>query len=175
MPLVRFKYVRPDGTATDRPLAGRVLDLSLVRREEVGGAVRVTESFSTVLDVDGVVTAELSPTLPGQAWQVSERWTHGRPKVAYVVPDTAETVDATDLVEVDPATLEPSAQPEAAWTIEVGALAARIEEVATVVGDPEAVNKAINAALTEHINSEAPHPTYDDVASYVLSINNALI
>lgn len=64
--------------------------------------------------VGGEALLHLAPTGAGWCWQIIERTPRG--KTRYVlVPDSVATLDYADLVDVDPATLEPSAEPEAAW------------------------------------------------------------
>ena len=68
----------------------------------------------TVRLVGGEALLHLAPTGAGWCWQIVERTPRG--KTRYVlVPDSVATLDYADLVDVDPATLEPSAEPEAAW------------------------------------------------------------
>jgi len=127
--LVRFRYQRSAGTTEDVPLAGRTLRLSPLRREVVDGAVRITESFTRTLGADGAVTVTLNPTKPGQALLVEEDWRGGRNFVV-IIPDSIEVVNATDLVEGNPATLEPGAEPEPAWIIELEKVSAQLRDIA---------------------------------------------
>ena len=71
-------------------------------------------SMPPVRLVGGEALLHLAPTGAGWCWQIIERTPRG--KTRYVlVPDSVATLDYADLVDVDPATLEPSAEPEAAW------------------------------------------------------------
>ena len=68
----------------------------------------------TVRLVGGEALLHLAPTGAGWCWQIIERTPRG--KTRYVlVPDLAATLDYADLVDVDPLTLDPAAEPDAAW------------------------------------------------------------
>ena len=71
-------------------------------------------SMPPVRLVGGEALLHLAPTGAGWCWQIIERTPRG--KTRYVlVPDSVATLDYADLVDVDPATLAPTAVPEAAW------------------------------------------------------------
>ena len=71
-------------------------------------------SMPPVRLVAGEALLRLAPTGAGWCWQIIERTPRG--KTRYVlVPDSVATLDYADLVDVDPTTLDPSAEPEAAW------------------------------------------------------------
>jgi hypothetical protein len=106
---------RPSGSIEWRP----------TKRRTVGDDVVLPAPFTVGLaDTPPVVT--VAPTEPGWAWQVVERVQGGSPRARYVqVPDNpVDVVDYADLVAVDPATLEPTEEPEAAWWATVNALTA---------------------------------------------------
>lgn len=63
--------------------------------------------------VGGVASVEVAPSEPGWVWRVSE-YVAGSATRFVVVPDVPE-IAYVDLVDVDPATLDPSMVPEAAW------------------------------------------------------------
>ena len=76
----------------------------------------------TVRLVGGEALLHLAPTGAGWCWQIIERTPRG--KTRYVlVPDSVATLDYADQVDVDPLTLDPTAEPEAAWwaALEAGA------------------------------------------------------
>jgi len=128
MTAVTFRRYRPtpDG---DLPVTG-VLEFRLVHREVDGVKVRTVHTFTEAL-VAGVLTVDLSPTAAGQAWLIRERFTPNegaRPVYAVLVPDSSPVNDV-DLVEVDVATLEPGASPDAAWTAAQDALEARVTAI----------------------------------------------
>lgn len=73
-------------------------------------------SMPPVRLVAGEATLHLAPVaaIDGWCWQIIERTSRG--KARYVlVPDSPTVLDYADLVDVDPATLAPTAEPEAAW------------------------------------------------------------
>jgi hypothetical protein len=104
---------RPSGSIEWRP----------TKRRTVGDDVVLPAPFTVGLaDTPPVVT--VAPTEPGWAWQVVERVQGGSPRARYVqVPDNpVDVIDYADLVAVDPATLEPTEEPEAAWWAAIEAL-----------------------------------------------------
>lgn len=83
-------------------------------------------------------TLDVTPTGPGWAWQVHEDTPGGTTRYL-VVPDTGgQPVHYGDLVEVDPATLDPVVEPEAAWWAELQDLDTNLDQQVIgglVVGD----------------------------------------
>ena len=71
-------------------------------------------SMPPVRLVGGETLLHLAPTGAGWCWQIIERTPRGKTRHV-LVPDSSDTVDYADLVDVDPATLDPAAEPEAAW------------------------------------------------------------
>jgi hypothetical protein len=92
---------------------GGLLWQPTARRVE-GGTVVLPVEFAVSL-VAGAADVEVEPSTPAWVWYVTEYF-DGVParQRAFMVPD-APSVDYADLVEVDPATLDPVAEPEAAW------------------------------------------------------------
>lgn len=73
--------------------------------------------------VDGKNTINVEPTTASWVWRVTE----SAPKITsitryLIVPDSETAVKYGSLVEVDPATLDPAAEPEAAWWAALNAL-----------------------------------------------------
>lgn len=109
---------------------------------------------------NGKATVDLRPTGIDWAWNVLEKVKHGiRRTVA--VPDT-ENINYSDLVNVAPGTLQPTAEPEAAWWV-------ALDELTLGGGGPE------GGALAAHIGSPTPHPEYDDLPSLTLLFENGII
>ena len=80
-------------------------------------------SMPPVRLVGGEALLHLAPTGAGWCWQIIERTPRG--KTRYVlVPDSAAVLDYADLIDVDPTTLDPTAEPEAAWWAAWQAMAA---------------------------------------------------
>lgn len=89
------------------PTAVRVVDDALV----------MPESFGITLP-SAPVTIEVAPSeLPTWVWRVRYTVNSEHYDRYLLVPESASVVEFADLVEVDPATLEPTAVPEAAWWI----------------------------------------------------------
>jgi hypothetical protein len=118
--LVRVALDVPGPTGTT-PAVGRIRATPTLRRT-VGDAIVLPAPFTVVL-VDGVATLDLDPTSATWAWRIDEQ-TFSVTTTRYVtVPDSETTLGYEDLTDVDPATLDPSVEPEAAWTVALDALA----------------------------------------------------
>ncbi|WBF79001.1 minor tail protein [Arthrobacter phage Bolt007] len=112
--------VAADGEVTFRP----------TRKRTVVGSPDVSvlpAPFTEEIGSGGLVSVDLAPTGLEWAWEVRfavvgmKRW------VEYVaVPDT-EDIDYTELVRIDPKTLEPLAEPTAVWYAYVEALRTEAE------------------------------------------------
>ena len=121
MTTVRVAITVPTADGAGRRPTGTLSWSPTKRRNEAGDLILPAPFNAAVTDPPG--TVEVAPTGAGWAWQVIERLTGGSPhKRILAVPDSAETVDYADLVEVDPATLDPVAEPEAAWWAALAAL-----------------------------------------------------
>jgi len=71
--------------------------------------------FHEKIGAGGVTDVELAPTGVEWAWRVYVQ-VHGVSAYSeYVAVPDVEAMDFTDLIRVDPATLDPTAAPEAAW------------------------------------------------------------
>lgn len=113
MTLVRIALDVP-GPAGDVRATGRVR-ATPTRRRTVGDAIVLPTAFSSELAA-GVATVELAATGLDWCWRLEELTTS--PNVRYVtVPDSVATLGYEDLTDVDPATLDPAVEPEAAWTV----------------------------------------------------------
>lgn len=66
--------------------------------------------------VNSVATVELRPSGVDWCWVIKERFKGGTTRYV-VVPDSATPIEYGDLVDVNPDTLSPDAEPEAAWWI----------------------------------------------------------
>lgn len=80
--------------------------------------------------VEGPLTGviHVEPTGPGWAWQVREDTPGGATRYV-LVPDTGgQPVSYSQLVDVDPETLDPEAEPEPAWWLEVQDLDTNLDE-----------------------------------------------
>ena len=109
-------------------------------------------SMPPVRLVGGEALLHLAPTGAGWCWQIIERTPRG--KTRYVlVPDSVATLDYADLVDVDPATLDPTAEPEAAWWAAWQAMASGTY----LVPDPANVGLYLPTAGTAMVED----PTHD--------------
>lgn len=85
-------------------------------RHVVGTEVIVPDALIVEL-TDGEVTVEL---VGGWVWRVEERVRGGA--VRYIqVPESSTVVEYSELVDIDPVTLEPTPAAEAAWDLEAAA------------------------------------------------------
>ena len=90
---------------------------------EVPDRLRLGVAMPPVSLVGGEALLHLAPTGAGWCWQIVERTPGGITRYV-LVPDSLDIVDYADLVDVDPVTLDPTAEPEAAWWAAWAALAA---------------------------------------------------
>ena len=81
---------------------------------EVPDRLRLGVAMPPVLLVGGEALLHLAPTGAGWCWRIVERTPGGITRYV-LVPDSLDIVDYADLVDVDPVTLDPTAEPEAAW------------------------------------------------------------
>lgn len=122
MSRVHVSLHRDDGTSERTPIAG-MIRFAPSKRRTAGADVILPAGFDAEL-VGGEVTVELAPTGPDWCWMVIEPTKRGL--IRYIiVPDVGDVVlEYSSLPDVDPATLEPSAEPEAAWWAAWQAMAA---------------------------------------------------
>jgi len=147
---VRIAITVPTADGAGRRPTGTLSWSPTKRRNEAGDLILPAPFNATVTDPPG--TVEVAPTGAGWAWQVIERLTGGSPhKRILAVPDSAETVDYADLVEVDPATLDPVAEPEAAWW----AALTNVGTYATDPDDPDALLVTTVTAQTDPADDDA--------------------
>ena len=85
------------------------------RRRSAGQDIILPAGFDVDL-VDGEAVVELAATGPDWCWIAYEPTLRGAIR-SFLVPDVPddEVLEYEGLPDVDPATLEPSAEPEAAW------------------------------------------------------------
>lgn len=158
MTLVNIELRLPDGT----PASGMVIfsPTKRVHVEENGDDYYILPAPVARRLVEGRASIELRPTEYGWAWNAVEK-VRGGSRRTVLVPDV-ESIDYGDLEDVEPKTLEPTAEPEAAWW-------AAVDDLILGGQGPD------GAALVAHINSEEPHPEYDDLPSLTLQFENGLL
>lgn len=133
MPLVRIALDVP-GPAGNVRAVGRIR-ATPTRRRTVGDAIVLPKPFEAML-TDGVATIELAATGNDWCWKIEER--ADAHNIRYVtVPDSGSTLGYEDLTDVDPATLDPAAEPEASWALALAALAASLPGFVTVATGDE--------------------------------------
>lgn len=120
MTAVTFRRFREGPDGIEVPVTGYLLCAPLIRREESTPARVVVPAPFPVLLVGGVATATLQQTSADWCWVIREAFQHG--VTLYKAVGAAATASDTELVDVDPATLDPSADPEAAWWLALEAL-----------------------------------------------------
>ena len=93
------------------------------RRRPDGADIILPACFDVDL-VDGEAIVELAATGPDWCWTAYEPTLRGAIR-SFLVPEAGDVVlEYSSLPDIDPATLEPSAEPEAAWWAAWTALAA---------------------------------------------------
>lgn len=113
MTLVLVSLKKP-GPAVNAAAPGRIR-ATPTRRRTVGDAVVLPVPFSATL-VSGVVEVELAPNSSDWCWKIEEMTAGGATRYV-TVPDSPTTLGYEDLTDVDPDTLDPAAEPEAAWDL----------------------------------------------------------
>lgn len=123
MSRVHVSLHRDDGTSERTPICGAVRFVP-TRRRTAGADIILPAGFDAEL-VGGEVTVELAATGPDWCWTAYEPTIRGIIR-SFLVPDVPddEVLEYSSLPDVDPATLEPSAEPEAAWWAAWQAMAA---------------------------------------------------
>lgn len=121
MSRVHFQFRQPD---PDDPSGLGVVDAEVVEitplRRRIDGQVVVLPRTVPVRLEQGEALVELAATGPSECWRAVEPDT-GKTRY-FLVPDVDGVLEYTELPDVDPNTLEPSAEPEAAWWAIVEAL-----------------------------------------------------
>ena len=120
MTVVLVDLRRPDATGVDVPAVGALRWQPTLRRT-VGTHITLPDAFTVEL-VDGRASVDVAPTGLDWCWTVREFPRTGI--VRHVQVPALGPVNYSALVDVDPKTLEPAAEPEAAWWAAWTALAA---------------------------------------------------
>ena len=149
---ISFDFRQPDASGVDQPTGGLVTIRPWPdRMRPTDGHYYVVAEPVTLLLVDGQVTVPLEVTGGTWCWRID-----GPTEVRFItVPAGAGTLPFTDCPDVDPATLQATAQPEAAWWVALEALADLVGEggggTTTVEGltDATSIGKAVVKAATQ--------------------------
>lgn len=99
------------------PAGAGSLGLALMKRATRDGFIVVKSSYDVDV-VDGLAEVDMLPTAADEYWRVTERISE-RFVRNVVVPQRTEPVLYTDLLDVDPQTLEPTAEAVAGWTAQM--------------------------------------------------------
>jgi hypothetical protein len=111
---VTFTIYEPSELPEPRPARG-YLTFEPTKSRTSGTSVTLPLPFTVAL-VNGEASVDIAPTGDGWSWGITYRLlgvvheTH-----YYLVPDEEDPVPHTLLVEVDPDTLEPGAEPDPGW------------------------------------------------------------
>lgn len=129
------------------------------RRRTVGDAIVLPAPFSAVL-VDGVVTVEMAATSSDWCWRVDEVMPYGvASSTRFVaVPQSDLVLGYEDLADVDPATLEPAAEPAAAWDLALDNTDARVEWLTALVDFMDSEVEALKLQVPLVLNEDDPMP-----------------
>ena len=132
MTVVHHTFFVPDAGEAPVPARGYVRWTPTVSRSMPDGTI-VPLPFRVAL-VDGVMTVDVTATGPGWVWAVTFQ-IYGLVQRTryYLVPNSATPIDLRDLVEVDPTTLDPTAEPDAGWYAYLELLAGKQVGVVHVV------------------------------------------
>lgn len=145
--------------AQGHPKAG-MLRIAPVRRHVSDATVIVQDGFEVQLAADGTATAALSPTDNTFAWKIEEF--PDDPMCAFTrivqVPASSDTVEYTDLVDVDAATLAPALNDGAALTY---LLASSLQEAQALsaanpgqmVFYPESASRTVASQILDDLTS----------------------
>jgi hypothetical protein len=113
---VHIDIRRPTASGVDEPFRlGMTWAPTAVR--VVDDVLVMPEAFGVTLPYGPVVITVDPSELPDWVWRVRYVVNSEHFDRYLLVPDSPTMVEFTDLVEVDPATLLPTAEPEAAWWI----------------------------------------------------------
>lgn len=160
MTQVRVGVVRPSAIGAPVLVSGRMSWAPHARRV-VDGDVQVPSAFQVPLDG---LTRPVIEVSSAWVWRVSEFITAGAPSPLYLmVPESSELVDYADLVEVDPATLEPAESAVPAWEAAVSEVRGYRDD--TVASTATAKSKAeaaqLSAAHAENAQADAEQARSD--------------
>lgn len=120
MARIDFWYTVPQQDGTRKGADGYLRCAPSHRRVMVDGLeVVLPEGFVVTLDGEGRGHAELMPTGPGWCWVIEQNVRGEDRKPVFVAVPDVEQKNFPELVRVDPSTLDPTVEPEAAWWAEL--------------------------------------------------------
>lgn len=125
MPLVRIALDVPGSAGNTRAIGH--IRATPTRRRTVGDAIVLPAAFTAPL-ASGVVTVTLAANGADWCWKVEEMT--DAPAIRFVaVPESDDTLGYEDLIDVDPDTLDPAVEPQAAWDIALDTLTADVDTI----------------------------------------------
>ncbi|UAW09391.1 hypothetical protein SEA_KLEVEY_33 [Arthrobacter phage Klevey] len=151
--------------------SGEVVFRPTRKRTVVGDpdAVVLPAGFPTAIGGGGLVSVDLEPTGIDWAWEVRFAVTGMRRWTEYVAVPDAEDIDYSELVRVDPKTLEPLAEPSAIWYAYVEGLAAQAGIIAgATLSAGEAAAAAEESATAAAESAESISGVVDPVTGLLL-------
>lgn len=156
MTTVHVHVTYPDDVAGQNTAAAGVLRWRPSRRRTVGDEVVIPAPFDVTL-VDGEWTGDIDATSTDWCWRVEERLTPsvGTTRRYVAVPASGSTVEYAGLVDVDPATLDPAVEPEAAWTLALAAETAAREAGEFSLESPDGTAYRLVVANDGTLSTEA--------------------
>lgn len=142
MTLVHFHLTDAEGNG----LAGSV-GLVPTRRVTVRDAIRLPVAQTVRLDADGEATVDVMPSTTQWVWRASELVASGITR--YVeVPRSAQTVEYATLTDIDPKTLDPSADSVAAWETVTRAAQDVLDQIGSIDDKVMRAEQSAQAAKT---------------------------
>jgi hypothetical protein len=139
MTIVRMNVLVPANGA-DVPAAGSVRWQPTARRVVPSGgseaaALVLPASFTATLAA-GVAEVDVEPSTGVWVWSVVENFVSVPARRRYLAVPDAESVDYTDLVEIDPETLDPEPSADPAWSAPLTELDTRLS-AGVITPDPD--------------------------------------
>lgn len=143
----------PDGDVR----ATGIIRATPTRRRTVGDAIVLPAGFTEDL-VDGVAVVELAATSMEWCWRIDELMPVASHTRYVAVPESAEALGYEDLVDVDPATLDPAVEPEAAWDLALENTDARVEWLTALVDVMDSEIEDLKTKVPIVLNEDDPMP-----------------
>lgn len=110
MTAIHISVRKPGEDGTLQPVAGSFRFTAVKRYFDAAKNLVIPAGFDAELDEQGAMTIQLMPTTPVFIWKITELAGTDQAYTRWVeVPDSENTVEYADLVDVDPATFAPVA------------------------------------------------------------------
>ena len=149
MTLVRTLCTVPQPDGSRKPARGFFIWTPTRRRIISGSPDEVVEAVGFVVELkDGYFEVDAAPTDANWVWRVDEKIEGVRNKTIYVAVPALGPVDYTDLVQVNPSSFAPQAEPENIWYAYTDNLALEAQQAKVAAQNVELkqiVDASINA------------------------------